>query len=151
MRQEDDPEGVFYGERVRLINRPSGSRKGRSMGSNMGAIIGQGFVAMRLRVHAQPAVDKAALAIQLRRPHLWRSYRTFSTVMGQSGSPIELQWGSKGLWTPALIGQSRPTFDHNHPRKVIEPKLSQLIHSIKRYHILENWIIVPTRTRVLKT
>ena len=36
-------------------------------------------------------------------------------------------------------------------RKAIEPKLSQLIHSIKRYHILENWIIVPIRTRVLRT
>ena len=62
-----------------------------------------------------------------------------------------LQRGSKGLRTLALLGQNRPTFDHNHSvkRKVIGLKLSQLIHSIKVYHILENWIIVPIRTRVL--
>ena len=36
-------------------------------------------------------------------------------------------------------------------RKVIGLKLSQLIHSIKRYHILKNWIIVQIRTRVLRT
>lgn len=35
LRLEDDPTGVFYGESVKIINRSSGNREGRSMGSNM--------------------------------------------------------------------------------------------------------------------
>ena len=61
--------------------------------------------------------------------------------MGVIPPPLtHLQRGSKGFRTLALLGQNRPTFDHNHSvkRKVIELKLSQLIPSTKRYHILEN-------------
>ena len=74
------------------------AKDGRSMGMIMGAAVGQGFARRNVEGSRFPDAAKSAqpeLANQLMRSLLWRCHGQFESVIGKSGSPIELVQDSK--------------------------------------------------------
>jgi hypothetical protein len=90
--RESDGDGVLYNRMLRVWCQGTG-KDGRAMGMMMGAAVGQGFARRNVENSKFPEAAKSAqlnLANQMTRSLLWRCHGRFETMMGSSGSPIEL-------------------------------------------------------------
>lgn len=85
--RESDGDGVLYNQKLRM--RRGTTKGGRSMGMMIGAAVGQGFVRRGLGL-SKAESEGPGLRDQLARSLLWRGLGPFESLVGKSGSPIEL-------------------------------------------------------------